>query len=70
MRITFGLLLLLAMICVVYGGYVWLLVFPYYRPVGIAVVLLSLPAFVLGWLRWKPETPVVPWWPWFSSPSA
>ena len=47
--ITFG-LLLVWLICVLYGGYVWLLVFPYYRPVGIAVVLLSLPAFVLGWL--------------------
>ena len=49
LRITFG-LLLVWLICVLYGGYVWLLVFPYYRPIGIAVVLLSLPAFVLGWV--------------------
>jgi hypothetical protein len=47
--ICFG-LLLVWLICVVYGSYVWLLVFPYYRPVGIAVVLLSLPALALGWL--------------------
>ena len=49
LRITFG-LLLVWLICVLYGGYVWLLVFPFYRPIGVAVVLLSLPAFVLGWL--------------------
>jgi len=47
--VTLGLLLVWLM-CVMYGSYVSLLVFPYYRPVGIAVLLLSLPAFVLGWL--------------------
>ncbi len=51
-RVFLGLLLGLLslwLITLVYGSYLWLLVFPYYRPIGIAVVLLSLPAFLLGW---------------------
>jgi hypothetical protein len=36
-----------------YSGYVWLLVLPYYRPVGIAALLISLAVLVLGWRAWK-----------------
>jgi hypothetical protein len=35
---------------VIYGSYLWLLVFSYYRPVGIAVLCLSVPAMITGWL--------------------
>lgn len=50
---TFGLLAvwLIILLC---GGYVWTLIFPYYRPVGIAVLLLGIPVFVLGW--WAVES--------------
>jgi hypothetical protein len=37
------------LIALLYGSYLWLLIFPYYRAIGIAAVLMSLPAFVLGW---------------------
>ena len=43
-------LLSLWLVTLLYGSYLWLLIFPYYRSVGVAAVLLSLPAFVLGWL--------------------
>jgi hypothetical protein len=46
--IIFG-LLALWLITLLYGGYVWTLVLPYYRPLGIAVLLLGLPIMVLGW---------------------
>ena len=45
-----GGLLTVWMITVVYGSYLWLLVFPYYRPVGIAAVILGVTALVIGWL--------------------
>jgi len=38
------------LIAFLYGSYLWLIIFPYYRPVGIAAVLLGVPALVLGWL--------------------
>jgi len=38
------------MIILLYGSYLWLIVFPFYRSVGIAAVLLGAPALVLGWL--------------------
>ena len=51
--LTFGLLAvwLIILLC---GGYIWTLVFPYYRPVGIAVLLLGIPVFALGW--WAVES--------------
>jgi hypothetical protein len=45
---AFGLVVLWLMI-LVYGGYLWLMVFPYYRPVGISALLLGVPVLVLGW---------------------
>jgi hypothetical protein len=49
LALVFG-LLSVWLIILLYGSYLWLLVFPYYRPVGIAAVLVSVPALVLGWL--------------------
>lgn len=43
-------LLSLWLITILYGSYLWMLIFPYYRSVGIAAVLFGLPALVLGWL--------------------
>jgi hypothetical protein len=37
------------LIALMYGSYLWLLVFPYYRAVGFAVLLLGISALVLGW---------------------
>ena len=49
LALIFG-LLSVWLITLMYGSYLWLLIFPYYRSVGIAAVLLSVPAFGLGWL--------------------
>jgi len=49
LAILFG-LLSVWLITLLYGGYLWLIIFPYYRTVGIAAVLLGVPALVLGWL--------------------
>ena len=37
------------LIILLYGGYKWTLVLPYYRPLGIAVLALGFPVFILGW---------------------
>jgi len=49
LALLFG-LLSVWLITLLYGSYLWLIVFPYYRSVGIAAVLLGVPALVLGWL--------------------
>jgi hypothetical protein len=46
--LTFG-LLAVWLITLLYGGYVWTLVLPYYRPLGIAVLLLGIIVLGLGW---------------------
>jgi hypothetical protein len=51
--LTFGLLAVWLMI-LLYGGYVWTLVLPYYRPLGITVLLLGIPVLILGW--WASES--------------
>jgi hypothetical protein len=48
LSITFGLLLVWLM-ALVYGGYLWLMVFPYYRPIGIVAVILGVTIFSLVW---------------------
>ncbi|MGO9596945.1 MAG: hypothetical protein ACLP7Q_02865 [Isosphaeraceae bacterium] len=42
-------LLTIWLITLMYGSYLWLLVFPYYRAVGIAVLVPGIAALVLGW---------------------
>jgi hypothetical protein len=37
------------LIALLYGSYLWILIFPYYRAIGIAAVIMSAAAFVLGW---------------------
>jgi hypothetical protein len=49
MAVLFG-LLAAWLIVLLYGSYVWLLIFPYYRSVGIAALVLSIPTFGFGWL--------------------
>ena len=56
LTLLFG-LLSIWLITLLYGCYLWLLVFPYYRSVGIAALLLSVPAFVLGWLAVQTANP-------------
>jgi hypothetical protein len=53
LSLTFGLLAVwfIILLC---GGYIWTLVFPYYRPLGIPVLLLGIPTFALGW--WAVES--------------
>jgi hypothetical protein len=51
--LTFG-LLAVWLITLLYGGYLWTLVLPYYRPLGITVLLLGIPALILGW--WASES--------------
>ena len=72
-QVFFGLVLgLLAiwLVILLYGSYIWLLIFPYYRAVGIATILLSLPALVLGWQAVESGTCAAGWSLWFSSQSA
>ena len=47
--LTFG-LLAAWLIILLYGEALWLVLFPYYRSIGVVVLLLSIPALVLGWL--------------------
>ncbi|WP_165230582.1 hypothetical protein [Aquisphaera insulae] len=49
LAMAFGLSLLWLM-TLVYGEYLWLLVFSYYRPVGIAAAVLAIPLLALTWL--------------------
>jgi hypothetical protein len=49
LAITFGLSLIWLM-TLVYGEYLWLIVFSYYRPVGIAAGIVAVPLLVLSWL--------------------
>jgi hypothetical protein len=51
--LTFG-LLSVWLITLSYGGYLWTLVLPYYRPLGITVLLLGFPLLILGW--WASES--------------
>ncbi len=51
--LVFG-LLAVWLITLLYGGYVWTLVLAYYRPLGITVLLLGIPVFILGW--WAVES--------------
>lgn len=37
------------LVALLYGGYVWTLVLPYYRPLGIATLLLGIAVLTLGW---------------------
>lgn len=46
--LIFG-LLFFWLITMVYGGYRWTVVSPYYRPLGISVLLLGIPVLALGW---------------------
>ena len=48
LAITFG-LLLVWLITLIYGSYLWLLVFPYYRAIGIIALLLGVFMLALGW---------------------
>jgi hypothetical protein len=43
------------LIILLYGSYLWMLMFPYYRAIGIAAIVTSAPAFVLGWLAVRTE---------------
>jgi hypothetical protein len=46
--LTFGLLTVWLMI-LLYGGYLWTLLLPYYRPLGIVVLTLGIPVVMLAW---------------------
>jgi hypothetical protein len=51
-RLYFGLTLAILavwLVAMLYGGYIWTLVLPYYRPFGIVTILLGIVVLVLGW---------------------